>query len=34
MAVVEVILLERQGDGVVSGRFSLGWALLPLYMVG
>jgi hypothetical protein len=31
MAVVEVIMLERGGDGVVSGRYALGWALLPLF---
>ncbi len=33
MAVVEVILLERMLDGVVKGRYSLGWALLPLFRV-
>lgn len=33
MAVVEVIMMERGLDGVVKGRYSLGWALLPLFQV-
>lgn len=33
MAVVEVIMLERMLDGVIKGRYSLGWALLPLFKV-
>eukprot|EP00967_Tisochrysis_lutea_P124092 scaffold207192_cov19-Tisochrysis_lutea.AAC.3 len=33
MAVVEVIMMERSADGVVKGRYALGWALLPLYQV-
>lgn len=33
MAVVEIIMLERMLDGVVKGRYSLGWALLPLFQV-
>lgn len=32
-AVVEVILVERMNDGVVRGRYSLGWATLPLFKV-
>lgn len=34
MAVVEVIMLERMLDGVVKGRYSMGWAQLPLFRVG
>lgn len=33
MAVVEVIMLERMLDGVVKGRYSMGWAQLPLFRV-
>jgi hypothetical protein len=34
MAVVEMIMMERSADGVVKGRYALGWALLPLFQVG
>ena len=34
MAVAEVVAVQKDGEGVATGQFSLGWSLLPLFRVG
>jgi hypothetical protein len=33
MAVAEVIAVQKDADGVVTGEYSIGWSLLPLFKV-